>query len=248
MAGAWTQQSRLVYLPGDAPGEPAAAGLAAAWEVELETEDGLRLAAWYLPPPGRQPAAAVLVCNGNAGSRADRAPLAAALADLGLGVLLLDYRGYGGNPGVPSEQGLAADARAGRAWLSAQPEVDDARLVLYGESLGAAVAARIAAEDPPAALVLRSPFTSLRDVGRLHYGPLALLLRERYPVRDLVSAVEAPVLVVAGDADRLVPPAQSRAVAEAAGARFVSVPRAGHNDRALLDGPILMQAIDDLVR
>ncbi len=107
----------------------------------------------------------MLVCNGNAGDRSMRADLAAALNRHGLSVLLFDYRGYGGNPGRPSEDGLAADARAAQAWLAGQPDVDPNRIAYFGESLGAAVAIGLAVQRPPAALVLRSPFTSLADVG-----------------------------------------------------------------------------------
>jgi fermentation-respiration switch protein FrsA (DUF1100 family) len=103
----------------------------------------------------------VLVFNGNGGNRAHRAPLAAALSRSGLAVLLFDYRGYGGNPGAPTEPGLLADARAARAYLASRPGVDPGRLVYLGESLGAAVAVALAVEVPPLALVLRSPFTSL---------------------------------------------------------------------------------------
>jgi len=250
LTAAWGLQGRLLYFPGDLAGDPADAGLSAAREVSFVTEDGVSLSGWYLPPAGPGPAAAALVCNGNAGSRADRAPLAAALAEMGLGVLLFDYRGYAGNPGSPSEEGLAADARAARAWLEDRPEVDPTRVVLYGESLGAAVAARLAAEAAPAALVLRSPFTGLADIARHHYRFLpAVIVRERYRVVEHVATVDAPVLVVAGEADSIVPLAHSRAVVEAAGgsAQLVVVAGADHNDRALLDGQVLLAEVRDLL-
>ena len=169
----WSQQRRLIYYPAPRAVPPAATVLPGAEEVSFPTEDGLRLAGWFVPatgPPGRRPgqprSPAVLVCNGNAGNRSLRAPLAAALARAGLAVLLFDYRGYAANPGRPTEAGLAADARAAVAYLAARPEVDPARLVYFGESIGAAVALRLAVERPPAALVLRSPFASLAEVGR----------------------------------------------------------------------------------
>ena len=111
-----------------------------------------------------------------------------------MSVLLFDYRGYGGNPGSPSEAGLAADARAARGYLDSRPEVRSESVVFYGESLGAGVAIGLAAEWPPAALVLRSPFTSLADVGRRHYPylPVRQLLKERYDsigrIADLLGA------------------------------------------------------------
>jgi fermentation-respiration switch protein FrsA (DUF1100 family) len=236
----WSQQRRLIYFPSPRQVPAAASVLAGVQEVVIETEDGIRLGGWFLPAPGGGRGPAVLVCNGNAGNRALRAPLAAALSRAGLSVLLFDYRGFAGNPGRPSEDGLAADARAAQAWLSARPEVDPGRVAYLGESLGAAVALRLAVERPPAALVLRSPFTSLADVGRLHYPwlPVGLLLADRYASAARVARLVVPVLVVAGERDTIVPAALSRRLYDAAPApkRFVLVPGADHNDAVLLDG------------
>jgi fermentation-respiration switch protein FrsA (DUF1100 family) len=218
--------------------------LPGAREVGYTTEDGLALRGWFLAGPDSRGRAAVMVLPGNAGNRADRAPLAEALARAGHPVLLVDYRGYGGNPGRPSERGLAADARAARAWLAARPEVDPDRIVYLGESLGAAVALRLAIDYPPAALVLRSPFTSLADVGRLHYPylPVRLLLTERYGSMELVGRLRTPLLVVAGERDRIIPAAHSRRLYDAARPpkRFVLIPGADHNDLALLAGQRLL--------
>jgi fermentation-respiration switch protein FrsA (DUF1100 family) len=219
--------------------------------VDLRTDDGLRLGAWWLPA-AQADAPAVLVANGNGGHRGLRAPLARALGAAGLSVLLFDYRGYGGNPGSPSEEGLARDARAAREFLVADAGVPPDRLVYFGESLGAGVVSALAVEHPPAALVLRSPFTDLAAVGRAHYPflPVGLLLRDRYPVAENVAQVEAPVTVVYGSADSIVPPAQSRAVAEAARRlhAVVEVPGADHNDAVLLDGDALVAAVVELAR
>jgi fermentation-respiration switch protein FrsA (DUF1100 family) len=187
---------------------------------------------------------AVLVCNGNGGNRSMRAPLAAALARMGLHVLLFDYRGYGGNPGHPTEEGLAADARAALDHLAARPEVDPARVVYFGESLGAAVALRLATERPPAALVLRSPFASLAEVGRLHYPllPVSLLLRDRYDSAALAGRLAAPLLVLAGGRDQIVPADHSRRLFAAAPQpkRLAVLDGADHNDHDLLAGPWLL--------
>jgi hypothetical protein len=124
--------------------------------------------------------------------------------------------------------------------LAARPEVDPGRVAYLGESLGAAVALRLAVERPPAALLLRSPFTSLADVGRLHYPwlPVGLLLADRYASAARVARLAVPLLVVAGERDQVVPAALSRRLYDAAPApkRFVLVPGADHNDAALLDG------------
>jgi fermentation-respiration switch protein FrsA (DUF1100 family) len=222
----------------------AAALLPGASDVTLTTADGLELGAWHLPARRDQPT--VLVANGNAGNRGHRAPLASALATEGLGVLLFDYRGYGANPGAPTEAGLALDARAARAWLLAHGVAED-RLVYLGESVGAAVAAELAAAHPPAGLVLRSPFASLTEVAGVHYPflPVGLLLWDRFEVATHVAQVTVPTAVVYGSADRIVPPAQSRAVAAAAAGpvTLVEVDGADHNDLALLDGRALIDAV-----
>jgi uncharacterized protein len=240
LALVWSQQRRLIYFPSPGRAPAASAVLPGAEEVAFETEDGVRLGGWFLPARGKGRGPAVLVCNGNAGDRAVRAPLAAALSRAGLSVLLFDYRGHAGNPGRPSEDGLAADARAAQAWLAARPEVDPGRIAYFGESLGAAVALRLAVERPPAALVLRSPFTSLADVGRVHYPwlPVRLLLTDQYASAARVGRLTAPVLVIAGDRDGVVPAALSRRLYDGASVpkRFVLVPGADHNDAVLLDG------------
>ena len=243
IAAAWFFQSRLIYLPYGMAGTPAEAALAGAEEVQFRTEDGLQLRAWYVPPASAATGTAVLVLPGNAGNRSFRAPLARVLSEHGLAVLLVDYRGYGGNPGRPSEAGLVADAEAAHAYLSGREDVE--RVVVFGESLGAAVAVALAREAEVHGVVLRSPFTSLADVGRVHYPflPVRLLLRDRFDVVGAVRDVQAPVLVVAGEADTIIPAQQSRAVAEAAGAEFIVVPSADHNDAALLDGDAVVDAI-----
>jgi fermentation-respiration switch protein FrsA (DUF1100 family) len=240
----WSQQRRLIYFPSPGPVPSAAAVLADGRDVVLDTEDGIRLEAWYFPGRG----GAVLVCNGNGGDRSLRAALAVALNRMGLSVLLFDYRGYGGNPGRPSEEGLAADARAAQAWLAAQPDVDPKQIVYFGESLGAAVAVGLAVQQPPAALMLRSPFTSLADVGAVHYPwlPIRRLLLDRYPSIERIASVGAPLLVIAGDRDDIVPVSLSRRLYDAAAEpkRFILVPGAGHNDTALLDGPRMLGEIE----
>jgi hypothetical protein len=247
----WLFQRRLLYFPTPGPVPPAASVLSGAEDVTFETTDGLRLAGWFVPATPGDPAdrvgrvrPAVLVCNGNGGDRSMRASLAAALARMGLAVLLFDYRGYGGNPGHPTEEGLAADARAALGYLAGRPEVDPERVIYFGESLGAAVALRLATERPPAALVLRSPFASLAEVGRRHYPvlPVSLLLRDRYDSAALAGRLDAPLLVVAGGRDQIVPASHSRRLFEAAPQpkRLVVLDGADHNDDELLAGPRLL--------
>jgi uncharacterized protein len=242
----WSQQRRMIYFPTPGPLPPAATVLPNGRDVVLETDDGIRLGAWYFP--ARTPGPAVLVCNGNGGNRWLRTELAAALSRAGVSALLFDYRGYGGNPGRPTEDGLAADARAAQAWLAAQPDVDPNRIAYFGESLGAAVAVGLAVQRPPAALLLRSPFTSLADVAAVHYPwlPARRLLLDRYASIERIASVSAPVLVIAGDRDDIVPASLSRRLFDAAvdPKRWLLVPGAGHNDRELLDGRQMMDAVE----
>ena len=241
-------QRHLIYFPDRSTPPPAATVLRGARDVVLTTSDGLTLGAWYLPPAGPCQGA-VLVAPGNGGNRLGRVWLAEALHDVGLGVLLVDYRGYGGNPGVPSEAGLARDLRAARAFLLDEAELGDRELVYLGESIGGGPASALAVEHPPGALVLRSPFTSLGDVGRAAYRvPVGWLVSDRYPVAANVRQLRGPIAVVYGDRDTIVPPAQSRAVARAArdaGADVVEVevPGVGHNDARLAHGPALVAAV-----
>ncbi|CAN5813347.1 alpha/beta hydrolase [soil metagenome] len=242
---AFLTQRRLLYFPdaraaftGDLPGHT----------VTLHTSDGLDLAAWYTPPRGADTGTRVLVCNGNAGNYADRALLARALTARGMGVLLFDYRGYGGNAGRPSEAGLAADADAAQQWLAEHGGGE--RLVYFGESVGAAVAAGLAQRHPPAGLVLRSPFPSLAAAARvqLHVG-VGWLLRDHYRVTEAVQAASVPLLVVLAGDDAIVPPALGRQVYDAAPQpkRLIEIDGAGHNDRAVLDGDQMIAAIADFV-
>ena len=244
----WTLQRQLIYLPGGAPGR-AAAFLPGAEDVVLHTEDGLDLSGWYLPGPSRD-APAVLVANGNGGHRGLRAPLARRLGEAGLAVLLFDYRGYAGNPGSPSEKGLALDVRAARSFLLDEAGISGDRLVYFGESLGCAVVTELATEHPPAGIVLRSPFVDLAAVGSEHYPflPVRALLRDRYPVADQIATVQVPTTIVYGSGDSIVPPAQSRTVAEAAAQlyRLVEIPGADHNDPVLADGDAVVTAVVEL--
>jgi len=246
----WAFQRRLIFLPDTTPVPDAALLLDGARDVTLATEDGLDLRALYVRAPVPQEPdgcrTTVLIAPGNAGNRSGRIPLAGALRDAGFGVLLLDYRGYGGNPGDPSEVGLAADARAAYTFLTGQAGLATGELIYLGESLGAAVVAGLATRHPPAGLLLRSPFTELADVAQRQFPilPVRLLLRDRFPVADLTVAIDVPTTVVYGTADSVVPPELSLTVAarSAGEVQVVPIEKAGHNDPDLVDGPELIAA------
>jgi pimeloyl-ACP methyl ester carboxylesterase len=247
-----TGRRKLVYFPDGGPLPPPDALVPGGSEVTFRTEDGVRLGAWFVPAAGESgdsapTAPVVLVAPGNAGNRTARAPLAAALAARGVAVLLVDYRGYGGNPGSPDEAGLARDIRAAHRYLTEELQVPPGRLFYFGESLGAAVVTGLAMTHPPAGLVLRSPFADLVSVGKVHYPyvPVGALLKDRFPVAERIAELRVPTVVVYGAADSIVPPDQSREVARRAAGpvRLVEVPGADHNDRVLLDGSQLIDAV-----
>ncbi|HKT60153.1 MAG TPA: alpha/beta hydrolase [Gemmatimonadales bacterium] len=246
----WVFQRQLIYFPGLARAGRASDVMPHGRDVTLKTSDRLELGAWFFPAGEAGRGVTVLVANGNAGNRSLRGPLAVALVDAGLSVLLFDYRGFGGNPGTPTEEGLDRDARAAHRFLVDEAGVPNDLLIYYGESLGAAVVARLAAELAPGGLVLRSPFLDLASVGRVHYPflPVRALLRDRYPVAELIAQVAVPTTVIYGTRDSIVPPEQSRAVAAASAgeAHLVAIEGADHNDRVLLDGAQLINAIVEL--
>ena len=242
----WTGQRRMIYFPHAQVPAPAAVGLSNVETVAFAAADDVTLHGWFLPSTRAPAWFTVVVFNGNAGNRAYRAELGEALRAIGCAVLLFDYRGFGGSAGTPTEAGLAADARAARAYLLARGSGPD-RLVYFGESLGTAVATRLAAEHPPAALILRSPFVSMIDLGQLHYPilPVRWLLRDRFAAIDSIQQVHSPVLVIAGSRDSIVPLEQSRRLYEAARSpkTLVVVDGADHNDPALLEGAEMLGAI-----
>jgi fermentation-respiration switch protein FrsA (DUF1100 family) len=246
LALAWTLQRRLIYFPFGQVPSPSEVGLDDVDEVVFDTDDGIALHGWFVRSRVTPARFTLAVFNGNAGNRAYRASLARAFREHGLAVLLFDYRGFGGNAGSPTESGLAADARAARAYLATRTDVEQTRVAYFGESLGAAVAVRLATESPPAALVLRSPFTSLTAVGRVHYPflPVQWLLRDRWATLDRIAGVTSPLLVIAGDHDSIVPPEQSRRVYDAApGPKTLVIVRgADHNDADLVAGPEVIEA------
>jgi len=243
----WAGQRSLMYLPLGSVVAPADAGVPAAESFSVSTSDGLSLGAWFVPAHVEPARATVIVFNGNAGNRSYRAPLAKALAAAGFQVCLFDYRGYGGNPGSPSEAGLLNDARAVRAAVAAHADVDPGRVILMGESLGTGVAVALAAEVNPMAVVLRSPFTSMADVAAHHYRylPVRRLLWDRYDSLSRVGTLACPVAVVAGDRDRVVPFDLSQRLYEAIQSpkTFITVAGSDHNDFALNAGPGVVEAV-----
>lgn len=198
-------QRSLTYYPDRTRPTPVESGVPELSPVTLETEDGLTLLAWHAPPRA-EGTPSLIYFHGNAGHIGMRGFKVRAYLNAGLGVLLTTYRGYSGNPGTPTEDGLYADGRAARAFLGARG-CGDTRQILYGESLGTGVAVHLAREATPSALVLEAPFSSIADIagGRFPLLPVGLLIADRFDSAAKIGKVGAPVLIVHGEHDRTIP-------------------------------------------
>jgi fermentation-respiration switch protein FrsA (DUF1100 family) len=224
-------QRSLLYYPDARRPDLKAVGLGHAREIELATADNMKLLAWYVPAaPGH---ATVLYFHGNAGSLQHRAGRLAAFANAGYGVLMPEYRGYGGNEGTPSERAFLADADSAVAFLQ-QEGVRAERIVVCGESLGTGVATHIAATNAVAALVLEAPFTSIAAIASQRFGflPINLMLKDRFDSLSRIKNVRAPVLILQGDKDPIVPAALGQELFKAASEpkTLWTAPGGGHNN------------------
>ena len=197
-------QRGLMYFPDRSQTSPADAGLPEAKEEKLATADGETIIVWHIPPRD-ETKPVVVYFHGNGGALNLRARRFAALALEGIGVVGVSYRGYGGSTGRPSEDGLIADGIA--AYEFAAKRYTPARVALWGESLGSGIAVAVAAEAPVAKLVLESPFTSAADVGASVYFflPVRLLMKDQFRSDLRIKNVKAPVLILHGERDSVVP-------------------------------------------
>jgi fermentation-respiration switch protein FrsA (DUF1100 family) len=223
-------QRTIQYFPEAFRTTPAAAGLPQAEEITLDTADGERVIVWHIAPRGEQ--TVVLYLHGNGASLRWRVDRFRALTADGTGLVALSYRGYGGSSGSPTEEGLIRDADAAYAFATAR--YAPARIVLWGESLGSGVAVALAAERQVGHVVLQSPFTSAADVaaGRYWFVPVRLLMKDQFRSDLRIGKVTAPVLVLHGDRDTVVPFVFGEQLYGmiAAPKKFVRFPGAGHND------------------
>lgn len=245
-----TLQRRLMYYPDTTYYTPAEAGLPGVEEVTLETPDGERVLAWYAPAkPGRR---TVLYFHGNAGSLEARSARIAKYMARGLGVFMMTYRGFGGSTGSPSEAANVADALLAYNKLTALG-VDPLDVIVYGESLGTGVAVQVAGEKRVGGLVLDAPYTSMVDLAALHYPliPGRWFMTDRYETRSNITEVSAPLLIIHGEQDRVVPIEMGRQVFALAPEpkTLRTFPQAGHDDHYKFGSyDTLFQWIDDLGR
>jgi fermentation-respiration switch protein FrsA (DUF1100 family) len=226
-------QRRIVFKPDPTLADLAAVGLAEQMkEVAIATADGLTLTSWWAAPV-RADGRAIVYFHGNAGHRGGRADRIRDYLAAGYGVLLVGYRGYGGNPGLPTEAGLYADARASLAFV-ARENVRPEQIILLGESLGAAVAIQMATEHRILALVLEAPFASITHSARARY-PLFVfdfLVRDKFNSLQKIGKINVPLLLIHGEQDRTTAVRFGRMIYDAANepkrAHFIA--EAGHND------------------
>jgi uncharacterized protein len=240
LLAAYFGQRRLMYFPDPERVAPADAGLIGVVERIIETPDGKRLVAWYGRAKPGEPT--LLYFHGNAGGLAVRANRIQRFMDEGWGVFMLAYRGYSGSTGSPTEAANVADAGVAYDAL-VRAGVAPASIILYGESLGTGVAARLATERPAAGLILDAPYTSIVDVAAQAYPflPVRYLLQDRYETVTHIGKVHMPLLILHGERDRVIPVAMGRELFRLANEpkRLAIFPNAAHSDIYIDTNPAL---------
>jgi fermentation-respiration switch protein FrsA (DUF1100 family) len=232
LGGTTLFQRDLLYARAVERADVARAGIAGLTEIRIATEDGETLVAWYMPP--RSGRSVLLYLHGNAGNLATplRLTRLQALAAEGFGFIAVGWRGYGGSTGRPTEAGLHADARAGLGEAARRYGID--RIVIYGESLGTGPAIRVATEHMVRAIILEAPYTSVAAVVERFYPifPVRLLLQDQFHSAEIVRGLRAPLLVLHGDRDWVIPLHHGEQIFALAPTpkRFVVFPGGGHED------------------
>jgi hypothetical protein len=248
LAALYFVQARMLFLPtSELVADPGAIGLAFE-DVEIDTRDGERLHAWWVPHA--QARGTLLFAHGNAGNVSYRLDSLRLFHRLRLNVLIFDYRGYGRSTGRPTEAGLYRDGEAARRWLTENAGVDADDLVLFGRSMGAAVAARLATGHRAACLIAESAFTSVPDRAAEIYWwlPVRWLLHIRMDTRRSVGEADLPVLVVHSRDDEIVPFSHARRLLEAAGRRGQLLEISGdHNTGFLASAERYVDGLDDFL-
>jgi len=214
--GTWLyfSQRSILFVPDTRQYEPADANLPEMETKYFQTADGVIISGWYKAAPEGRPT--ILYFHGNGGSNRNHSGNADEMIAAGYGLLILEYRGYGGNPGTPSQEGFYNDGRAAITFLKSQG-VSEGDIILFGYSLGTGVAIKMATEISAKALILQAPYTSISDVAqnRYWYMPVSLLIQDPFPALDLIDKVSEPTLYQYGTADRVIPPAFTKQLLEA---------------------------------
>jgi fermentation-respiration switch protein FrsA (DUF1100 family) len=248
----WWLQPRMVFFPfAQLQSSPIDWGLDYE-EVTLVTEDGVKLHGWLIAAPAKrpQPPGTLLFFHGNAGNISHRGDSITIFTALGLDVLIIDYRGYGRSEGKPTERGLYADAEAAWRWLTQTRGIPPGDIIIFGRSLGGAVATQLASQTQPGALIVESGFDRLQSLAEAHYPLLSRLvpLRYRFSAVDLIGAVRCPVLVLHSPEDQIVPFNLGERLYEAApGPKAFVELRGGHNEGFLSSQPRYQEALDSFL-
>jgi len=225
-------EDQYIYYPiEEIDGTPKTVGLKFQ-DIRLTTDDGTALHGWLMPYPEAR--FTLLHFHGNAGNISHRLHLYEQWHRMGLSVLAIDYRGYGKSEGTPSEAGFYSDARAAWNELIKRQKIPASQIIIAGRSLGSAMAAKLATETKPAALVLETPFTNIPDMAATHYPwiiPIRFLTQTQFDTLDLISQVDAPTMVISAANDEIVPEAMSEKIYAAAHGPKFSIKLSGnHND------------------
>lgn len=249
LAGCYVEEQFIFFPSAEISRTPRNYGLAFE-DVYVKTEDGVTLNGWFVPHPGAS--TTLLWFHGNGGNIGHRSEHLKLLHDnLKSHIFIFDYRGYGRSDGRPSEEGTYKDGIAALAHLRSRKEVQSKQIVFFGQSLGAAVATEIAVRESCLALILEAPFTSIRDMARiaLPFLPIGLFLRTKYDNLDKIKKVQAPILVLHGDRDEIVPFAQGQQIFAAAPQpkRFYAIRGSAHNDTYSVGGEAYFLALKEFI-
>lgn len=198
-------------------------------EVELETADGVQLHGWFIPAEGDD--RTIILFHGNAGNIANRIYLINSLRELGINIFIFDYRGYGKSEGSPDEDGLYSDGRAAWQYITEVRSIDPQKVILFGRSLGSAVATRLAEEYEAGALILDAPFTSGKNLGADLYPwlPVRMLMKYDFDNTQRIKELSIPLLIAHSRTDRVVPYHHGEELFEAAGEPKEFVELEGHH-------------------
>ncbi len=245
-------EQKMVFYPVKFPNgywHPEKFGLDVE-DIYFDTSDDVRLHGWLVQSDTA--VATVLWCHGNAGNISDRLDNLARLAETPLNVFIFDYRGYGRSTGVPAESGVYLDAEAAYDYLISERRVKPSRLIIFGRSLGGAVAADLATKRASAGLVLESTFTSAADMakGLIPFVPLDWIIKTKFETERKVPLIQVPVLAIHGDADEIVPFDLGKKVFDTANQpkSFYTIKGAGHNDTYVVGGQEYFRRLQNFIK
>ncbi len=241
-------QDRILYHPAsEIAATPKSIGLDFE-EITLKTEDGVDISAWYVPAQSER--GVMLFCHGNAGNISHRLDSIRIFHELNLSVLIFDYRGYGKSKGSPTEKGTYLDAEAAWDYLVNSLHYHPEKIIIFGRSLGSAVAAETALKHKPAALFIESGFKSVPELGAkaFPYLPVKLISRFHYSTIDKIDKIESPKLIIHSRQDELIPFEHGRALFEKAKEPKEFLPIAGgHNNGFLTSGKVYVNGLDKFI-